>query len=190
MAAMGQVHAQNGITGLEEGKIDGHIGLGAGMGLDIGVGRPEELLDPAQGQVFRGIHIFAAAVKAPARIPLGVLMGQNGTLGLEHRAADEVFRGDHLQLVQLALTLTLDDSKNFRVSAGQVFHPVKTPAGQASWANRSSRSKRSWWRPPSNGVPSQTRTISFPRSGPMTRPPITSRLASLWRRLMMALNIS
>ena len=85
MAAMGQVHAQNGITGLEEGKGDGHIGLGAGMGLHIGVGRPEELLDPVQGQVFGGIHIFAAAVKAAAWISLSVFMGQNGTLGLQHR---------------------------------------------------------------------------------------------------------
>src|SRR5665811_1255730 len=139
----------------------------------IGVGRPKELLDPAQGQVFGGIHIFAATVKAPAWITLGVFMGQNGTLSLQHRATDEVFGGDHLQLVQLSLALTLNDGKNFRVRAGQFFHPVKTPAGQASWANCSSRSKRSWWRPPSKGVMSQTRTISLPRSVPMTRPPIT-----------------
>ena len=47
MAAMGQIHAQDGITRFKEGKIDGHIGLGAGMGLHIGIGSPEELFDPA-----------------------------------------------------------------------------------------------------------------------------------------------
>ncbi len=160
------------------------------MGLDIGVSRPEKFLDPVQGQVFGGVDIFATAIKAPARIALGVFMRQNGTLSLQHRATDKVFGGNHLQLVQLSLAFTFDDSKDFRVSAGQFFHPVKTPAAQASWANCSRRSKRSWWRPPSKGVVSQVRTISFPRSAPMTRPPITSRLASLWRRLIMALNIS
>ncbi len=47
VAAMRQVHAQDGITRFKEGKIDGHIGLGAGMGLHIGVGSPEKLFDPA-----------------------------------------------------------------------------------------------------------------------------------------------
>ncbi len=75
MAAMRQVHAQNGVTGLEEGKINGHIGLGPGVGLDIGVSRPEEVLDPGQGQVFRGIHIFAATIETPAWIPLGIFVG-------------------------------------------------------------------------------------------------------------------
>ena len=147
VAAMRQVHTHNGITGLQEGEIDGHIGLAAGMGLDVGVRRAEDLLHPAQGQVLGGVHVFAAAVEAPPRIAFGILVGQDGALGLEHRVADEVLRSDHLQLVQLALPFPLDDRINRRIDAGQVvhlIHHVTAPAGCCSRANCSSRSKRSW----------------------------------------------
>ena len=184
MTAVGQVHAQDSVPGLEDGEIDRHVGLGAGMGLDVGVGRAEDLLHPAQGQVFGGIHKFAAAVEAPPRITFGILVGQDGALGLEHRVAHEIFRGDQLQFMELPLPLPLDDRVNGRINAGQVVHPVHygvAPARGLSWANCSNRSRRSWWRPPSKGVPSQVRTISLPRSGPITRPPITRRLESLCR---------
>ncbi len=147
VAAVGQVHTHNGIAILQEGEIDGHIGLAAGMRLNVGVSRAEDLLHPAQGQVLGGVDVFAAAVEAPSRITFGVLVGQNGALGLEHRVADKILRSDHLQFVELALSFPLDDSINRRINAGQVIHlihHVTAPAGCCSRANCSSSSKRSW----------------------------------------------
>ena len=53
MAAVGQVHGQDAVAGLEHGEIDGHIGLGAGVRLDIGVSRAEELLARGRWQAAR-----------------------------------------------------------------------------------------------------------------------------------------
>jgi len=62
----------------------------------------EQLGNPFNGQGFGDIDVLAAAIVAPARQALGVLVGEHGALGLEHGAADDVFRRDQLDLVALA----------------------------------------------------------------------------------------
>ena len=49
--------------------------------------------------------ILAAAVIAPARIALGIFVGEHRALRLEHGARDDVLRRDQLDLVLLALQL-------------------------------------------------------------------------------------
>ncbi len=43
VAAVGEIHPEHGVAGLHHREVDGHVGLGARVGLDIGVLGTEEL---------------------------------------------------------------------------------------------------------------------------------------------------
>lgn len=115
MAAVGQVHAQDRISRLQRGEIDRHVGLGAGMGLDIGVFRAEEFLGPLDGQGFRHIHELAAAVVTVSRISLGVFVRHDAAHGFHDGDGRVVFRRDHFQIVLLAVFLQFNGTVDFFV---------------------------------------------------------------------------
>ena len=48
VAAVGQVHGQDGVAGLQAGEVDRHVGLGPGVRLDVGLLGAEELAGPAR----------------------------------------------------------------------------------------------------------------------------------------------
>ena len=75
------------------------------FGLHVGEARAEELAGPLDRQRLGHVDELAAAVVAPARIALGVLVRHHRALRLEHGAADDVLRGDQLDLVALAAEL-------------------------------------------------------------------------------------
>ena len=54
------------------------------MRLHVRVLGAEQLLGPVDGQLLGHVDELAAAVVAPARVALGVLVGEDGALGLEH----------------------------------------------------------------------------------------------------------
>ena len=81
----------------------------------------EEPAGPLDRQVLGDVDELAAAVVAPARIALGVLVGHHRALRLEHGAADDVLRGDQLDLVALAAELVADGAGDLRVAGGEVF---------------------------------------------------------------------
>ena len=62
MAALGQIHAHDGIAQIQQGEVDGQVGLCTGMGLDVGVLGTEQLAGALDGDVLHLIHIDAAAV--------------------------------------------------------------------------------------------------------------------------------
>ncbi len=100
--SVGEREAHHLVPGLHEGRHHGHVGLCAGVGLNIGVIGSEELLGPLDGEVLRHIDEFAAAVVATAGIALCILVGQHRALRLKHRTRHEVFAGDHLKGAALA----------------------------------------------------------------------------------------
>ena len=118
MPAMGQVHAQNGVTGLQHGKIHGDIGLRAGVGLHIGVLRAKDLAGAGAGQLLHHVHILAAAVIAVAGVTLGVLVGKVRARGGQYGGAHEVLAGDELQMVPLAAQLLPHGGGEFGVGSG------------------------------------------------------------------------
>ncbi len=105
MSAVGQVEPQHGVARLNGGHVDGQVGLAARVRLHVGVLGAEQLLGPVAGQVFDHVDVLAAAVIAPARITLGVLVRQHAADGLHHGRAGVVLAGDHLQPVLLPLHL-------------------------------------------------------------------------------------
>src|SRR3546814_9989952 len=59
--------AHHGVAALQEGMEDGHVRLGAGMGLDVGVLGPEQRLRAVAGQILGPVDNLATAVVTTAR---------------------------------------------------------------------------------------------------------------------------
>ena len=87
VAAVGQAHAQHRITRGTEGLVYRRVGLGAGVGLHVGIIRAEQGLDPINGQHFSLVHILATAIVALAGVALGILVGHDAALGFQHTGA-------------------------------------------------------------------------------------------------------
>ncbi len=102
VAAVGEVEPENGVARLQDGHISRSVGLRAGVGLHVGVLGAEDLFGALARQVLDHIGEFATAVVAFARIALRVLVGKDRARGLQHSAAHEVLRGDHLEALVLA----------------------------------------------------------------------------------------
>ena len=106
VAAVGEVHAHDPVARLEHAEVGGHVGLRAGVRLDVdvlgaGIERQRALLRQALGDVDE----LAAAVVALARQALGVLVGQPRALGFHDRRGDVVLARDELDLVVLPASL-------------------------------------------------------------------------------------
>ena len=91
MSAGGEIHAHDGVARLKKHGVHGHVGLRAGMGLNIGKVGAEQLLYPFNGQIFHLVHILAAAVESGSGIAFGILVGEMAAHGLHHGAAGKVF---------------------------------------------------------------------------------------------------
>ena len=74
---MVEAQAQNGVSGLEQGLVDGHVGVSTRVGLHVGVVGPEQGLDPLAGQVLHLVDVHVSAVVPLAGVALGVLVGQH-----------------------------------------------------------------------------------------------------------------
>ena len=107
VTAVGQVHAHKGVAGLQNGKEDSHVGLGAGMGLHVGIVTAEELLGPLDGDVLHHVHALAAAVVTLSGITLGVLVGEHAAHGHHNGLGNDVFGSDELQISSLSGKLSL-----------------------------------------------------------------------------------
>ena len=89
------------------------------MGLDVDVIGVEELFGAGSGEVFDDVGVLAAAVVALAGVAFGVFVGEDGACGFEDGAADEVFRGDHLEAFVLAIDFIGDLGGDLGVGGGQ-----------------------------------------------------------------------
>ena len=119
VAAVAEVHAEHLVARLQHGGVDGEVGLRAGVRLHVGVLGAEELLGALDGQHLDLVDLFAAAVPAPARIALGVLVGEHAALGLEHGRVGEVLGGDQLDVVLLAREFAGDGGVNLGIELAE-----------------------------------------------------------------------
>ena len=108
VAAVREVHAEDGVAGLEQREVDRHVRLRARVRLHVGVLGAEQRLRAFDRERFHHVHVFAAAVIALARIAFGVFVRQDGAGGFEQRRAHEIFRGDQLEAVVLPVQLVAD----------------------------------------------------------------------------------
>src|SRR5262249_22126072 len=87
----------------------GDIGRGARMRLNVCEFTSEKSRNPFNRKVFRDVDVFAAAVIAPPRQSFRIFVGKDRPLRFQNRLADDVFRGDELDLVALAREFVLDN---------------------------------------------------------------------------------
>ena len=80
------------ITGLHKGEEGSQVGVGAAVGLYVGMFRTEQLAGSLPGQFFHFIHEFAAAIVPVTGISLCVFVGEDRPHGLHHSRRDEVLR--------------------------------------------------------------------------------------------------
>ena len=122
MAAVIQIHGQNGVPRLQYRLVGRQIGLGAAVGLHVYVVVGLKHLLPLGAAVFLdAVHHLAAAVIPPLAahavvavggVALAVLIGKAGPHGPHHIVAGEIFAGDQLNGVLLPLPLLLDPLEN------------------------------------------------------------------------------
>ena len=119
MAAGREIESHESVAGLHQRHEGGGVGLRARMRLHVGECAAEQLGDALDREPLGNVHELAAAVVALPREALGVFVGENRALRLEHRAADDVFRRDQLDLVALAAKLEADRLGDLGIGLGQ-----------------------------------------------------------------------
>ena len=119
MAAGGEIEAHEGIAGLQQRQKHRLVHLAAGVGLHVGKAGAEQFLGALDRQRLGDIDPFAAAVIALARIAFGVFVGHHRALRFQHRAADDVFRRDQLDLVALPAEFAPDRRGDFGIGLGE-----------------------------------------------------------------------
>ncbi|MNX78532.1 hypothetical protein D3C86_1101300 [compost metagenome] len=103
-----EIKAEDLVPWRQQRQIDGLVGLAAGVRLHVGVTGAEKTLGPIDGDLLGDVDVPASAVIAPARVALGVLVREYGSLGIEHRSADEVLRCDELDRMHLTAPFGVD----------------------------------------------------------------------------------
>ena len=128
VAAVGQVHPENRVTGFKTREVDPLVGLAARVRLHVGGFSAEQLLGAGPREPFRDVDDLAASVITAAGVAFGVLVGHHGAHRLEHGFADEVLGSDQLQATVLSLRLGDPapglSRDRFRSAFGRAWRPL------------------------------------------------------------------
>ena len=119
MPTVREVGAEHDVARLEQREVDGHVGLGTRVRLDVGVLAAEQLPGPRDGEILDHVDDLAAAVVASTGVPLGVLVGEDRAGGLQDGLGHEVLRGDQLEVPVLALGLVAERLGDLGVCVGE-----------------------------------------------------------------------
>ena len=119
MAARGEIKAEEGVARLQQREEHRLVGLAARIRLHIGELAIEESGDALDRQRLNDIDILAAAIIAPARIALRILVGEHRTLRIEHRLGDNILRSDQFDFIALTAKLLLDRGRDLRIDLGE-----------------------------------------------------------------------
>ena len=176
--------------GLQQRHEHRLVGLRAGVRLHVGERAVEQLAGAVDGELLGLVDVLAAAVVAPAGIALGVFVGQHRARRLEHRARDDVLRGDQLDLLALAVQLALErprrspdrPRRGCGVNIGSGDRRLGGGLSSCHFDPSESLATRPAWRPPSNSVARKTFSASRAVSVPIRRWPNATTLASLCSR--------
>ena len=125
--AVGKVHAQNGIAGGEQGKVDRRVRLRAAVRLHVGVVAAEKLFAALYGEIFHNVYILAAAVIALAGKPFRIFIGKVRADRSHHRGGNKVLAGDQLDVAPLAVKFKFHRLVHFCVGVfdcGKIDHCI------------------------------------------------------------------
>ncbi len=129
MTALIEPHPENRVPRLQQREVGAHVGLGPGMGLDVGELGAEQLLGPIDGQLLHLVDDLTAFVIATTRIALGVLVGEHRARCRHDRRGGEVLRGDQVDVAVLAFQVFADQSGDRRIDLFDGVHGDHGPEG-------------------------------------------------------------
>src|SRR5262245_40988537 len=89
------------------------------MRLDVNVLASEDAPGTLPGDLFDNVHVLTAAVVALARVTLGIFVGEDRAHGCQDRLGDEIFRGDHFQIVRDPALFAGNRSGDLRIDFGK-----------------------------------------------------------------------
>ena len=101
VTALRKAHAHDGIARLEHREVDGLVRLRAGVGLDVGMLRAEQLAGTVTRDILGDIDRVAAAVVTLRGVSLGVLVGEYGAHRRHDSGRNDVLAGDQLEVLAL-----------------------------------------------------------------------------------------
>ena len=116
MTALRQIHAHDGITQIQQSKINCQIGLCTGVRLNIGIFCAEQLAGTLDGNVLHLVHIDTAAIVALAGQALSVLVGQNAAHCGHDGGRDDVLAGDQFNVLALTVQLAIHGCSQLRIN--------------------------------------------------------------------------
>jgi hypothetical protein len=105
VAAVRELEREDRVARLQGRHVHSHVRLRPRVGLHVRVLGTEKLLRAVDRRLLDLVHDLAAAVVAPARVALGVLVRRHRPNRLEDRGPGEVLGGDQLDLAALPLEL-------------------------------------------------------------------------------------
>ena len=117
VSTMGEIHAQHLVAGVQCGKINSHICLAAGMGLNISIFRLKQFPGSVDCQIFYNIGIITTAIIALTGIPFGILIGEDRTLRLKYCLTDDIFRSNKFKIVALTIQFISYSSVDLGIKA-------------------------------------------------------------------------
>ena len=120
VSAVCQIHAHYSVARLKECKLDSHVGLCAGVGLNIHISAAEKLFSPLPSQLLGDIYALAAAVIALSRVAFGIFVCHYASVGLKHGVGNIVLGCDKLDVMILSGLFLLYCSPDFRVCIFQM----------------------------------------------------------------------
>ena len=120
MAAVGKVHAHKRVAWLQKRGIDLEIGLRARVRLHVCKFCAEELLGARNRQRLQLVDIVAAAVITPARVALGVFIGEHRAHRRDDGRGGDVFRCDEFDILLLTGKFAADQRGNLGVRLLQI----------------------------------------------------------------------
>src|SRR6056297_1970187 len=104
VAPMRQVKAHDGIARFQSSQKYGSIGLSSTMWLHIGIFGIEQFLNPVDGQLLRLVNNLTTSIIPSARITFCILVGHAASHGFQHLVTNEIFGGNQLYTIELALS--------------------------------------------------------------------------------------
>ena len=158
---MVEAHPEDAVARLQQGHVDGRVGLRAGVRLHVDVLGAEDLLGAVDGELLGHVDELAAAVVALARIALGVLVREHRAARVEDRLRHEVLGGDHLERRLLAIGLVAEHLRDLGIDVGDRLREV-VGAQLAHREDRSTASTRSRGTAPSrrsSKLPSPSKAV-------------------------------
>jgi len=119
MSAGGEIETHKCIARLQQSKEHSLIGLAAGIRLHIGEFAIKQPAHALNSQCLGNIDKLAATIITPARIALGIFVGQDRTLRLKHSLRDDILGCYQFDLIALAVEFLVDRIENLGIDVGE-----------------------------------------------------------------------